>query len=249
MKNGLDIFGNALLSYLSGNRDATLLVHTEGVGSYDIPVSIFFRPADYYPVDQYALTLCKGKVLDIGAGVGEHSMYLQNIGLDVTALDISSVACDIMRKRGISSVINQDIFNGKLDSHFDSWLLLGRSIGMVGTAPNLLTFLRLAKQNLSDTGQVILNSVNGVDEPVTRKISFEFLGEESSTFEWLDIDSISLEIAALACGFSTEIIRVENDDHYLAVLRKLNYSNALKSDAQRLAFPAQVGFSVCEAMV
>ncbi len=242
MKNGLDIFGNALLSYLSGNRDAALLVHTEGAASYEVPVSIFFRPADYYPIDKHALTLCKGKVLEIGAGVGEHTMYLQNSGFDVTALDISSVACDIMRKRGINSVINQDIFNEKFDSHFDCWLLLGRSIGMVGGVPRLLTFLRLAEQNLSDTGQVILNSINCASEPITRKLSFEFLGEESSAVEWLDIDSISLEIAALECGFSTEILRVEDDGHYLAVLRKLNYRNVLKSDAQRLAFPARGWF-------
>ncbi|WP_000788410.1 class I SAM-dependent methyltransferase [Vibrio mimicus] len=220
MKNGLDVFGNALMSYSSGNREAALLVHTEGVEPYELPVSVFFRPADYYPINKQALTLCKGKVLDIGAGVGEQSIYLQNKGFDVTALDISSAACSIMRSRGINVVINKDIFECKFDSKFDTWFLLGRSIGAVGTVPKLSTFLQLAEQNLSHTGQVILNSINSANHPVTRKINFEFSGEKGAVVEWLDIDSISLESLAKECGFRMEVVRTEDDGNYLAVLRK-----------------------------
>lgn len=220
MKNGLDIFGNALMSYLTGNHNAALLVHTEGSESYEVPVSVFFRPADYYPIDKQALSLCKGNVLDIGAGVGEHSIYLQSKGLEVTALDISSAACSIMRSRGINLVINKDIFECEFDSNFDSWLLLGRSIGAVGTVSKLSTFLKLAKKNLSHTGQVILNSINGSSHPVTRKINFEFSGEKGAVVEWLDIDSISLKSLAKECGFRTEVVRTEDDGNYLAVLRK-----------------------------
>ncbi|WP_064608932.1 class I SAM-dependent methyltransferase [Photobacterium sp. J15] len=220
VENGLDIFGNALLSYSSGNSDAALLVHTEGFEPYELPVSVFFRPADYYPIDKLALTLCKGKVLDIGAGVGEQSIYLQNNGFDITALDVSAAACRIMTARGINSVINQDIFESRLDACFDTWLLLGRSIGAVGTVSKLLLFLQLAKNNLSQTGQIVLNSISNANQPVTRKVSFEFSGVKGAAVNWLDIDRLSLESLAKQCGFRTEIVRVEDDGNYLAVLRK-----------------------------
>ncbi len=88
----------------------------------------------------------------------------------------------------------------------------------------------------SESESKVLLSVKGVGPTVLKRF------EESSTVEWLDIDSMSLEIAALDCGFSMEIIRVEDDGNYLAVLRKLNYRNVLKSDAQHLAFPARGWF-------
>ena len=88
----------------------------------------------------------------------------------------------------------------------------------------------------SESERKVLLSVKGVCPTVLKRF------KESSTVEWLDIDSISLDIAALECGFSMEIIQGEDDGHYLAVLRKLNYRNVLKSDAQHLALPARCWF-------
>jgi 2-polyprenyl-3-methyl-5-hydroxy-6-metoxy-1,4-benzoquinol methylase len=53
-------------------------------------------------IEQKALKLSKGKVLDIGAGAGSHSLYLQNErNLDVTALDISPKSIEVCKLRGI----------------------------------------------------------------------------------------------------------------------------------------------------
>lgn len=222
MKSGLDVFGRALHSYFTGNKDAALVMHTDGREPYELPVSVFFRPADYYAIDKIGLSLCQGKVLDIGAGCGEHSLYLQEAGLDVTALDISPYACDVMQARGVKSIAQRDIFAGALDTKFDTWLLLGRSIGAVGSASGFLSFLALAYENMTPAGRLVFNSINtGERGPVARKISFEFAGEKGPAVDWLDIDQVSLTSLAEKCGFQADIVHAEEDGNYLAVLRKI----------------------------
>lgn len=110
MVNGIDVFGLALLDYFEGNKNACLTVHAQGTASYEIPVAVFFRPADQLAIDQLALSHCTGRVLDIGAGTGIHSLYLQNQGLEITALDVSAHACQILSKSGISNVVEGDVF-------------------------------------------------------------------------------------------------------------------------------------------
>ena len=44
----------------------------------EMPIETYFREWDDFPqIEQFALSLTKGKVLDIGAGAGAHSLYLQ----------------------------------------------------------------------------------------------------------------------------------------------------------------------------
>jgi 2-polyprenyl-3-methyl-5-hydroxy-6-metoxy-1,4-benzoquinol methylase len=67
-----------------------------------MPVDVYFREAEDMPeLEWIALQQCKGRVLDIGAGAGSHALILQQMGLDVTALDISPKAAAVMQLRGV----------------------------------------------------------------------------------------------------------------------------------------------------
>ena len=81
-------------------------------------------------LEKHALQLVKGKVLDVGAGAGAHSLYLQDSGYDVTAMDISELSCEVMTERGIKNVICNDVWNCKVEQ-FDSILLMMNGIGLV----------------------------------------------------------------------------------------------------------------------
>ena len=50
-------------------------MHTD-LGEHDeIPVSVFFRtPDNFFPFEQAALALCRGVVLDVGAGAGVRTL-------------------------------------------------------------------------------------------------------------------------------------------------------------------------------
>ena len=73
--------------------------------------------------EQKALEACYGEVLDIGAGAGSHALHLQNIGLDVTAMDISPGAIEIMQSRGVENIVHGSIWDFT-NRKFDTLLLL-----------------------------------------------------------------------------------------------------------------------------
>ncbi|MEP3384711.1 MAG: SAM-dependent methyltransferase, partial [Flavobacteriaceae bacterium] len=79
-----DIFGQALLDYQSGNYTEDIRTFSSLNEEDTIPLPYLFRNFDKMPsLEQKALQLAKGKILDIGCGAGNHSLYLQREGFPV----------------------------------------------------------------------------------------------------------------------------------------------------------------------
>ncbi len=99
----MEPFDLALKAYWEGDKSAKVLFHRDDGLIDDYYVGHCFRkPEDFSDLEKHALEMCKGKVLDLGAGVGPHSLQLQKEGLEVYAMDISKEACEIMEKIPIS---------------------------------------------------------------------------------------------------------------------------------------------------
>ena len=77
----IDILGKALLDYTSGNYTEDIITYSSLDETDSIPIPYLFRVYKEMPVlEQQALKLCKGTILDIGCGAGSHSNYLQENG-------------------------------------------------------------------------------------------------------------------------------------------------------------------------
>lgn len=64
-----DILGQALLDYFHGNDPEDLVTETNISEEDVVPTSYFFRSFDEMPsLEQHALKLAKGTVLDVGCG-------------------------------------------------------------------------------------------------------------------------------------------------------------------------------------
>ena len=74
-----DLFGKAILDFQTNNAPEDLTTETTISDEDEMSVAYLFRSYKEMPVlEQKALQLAKGKVLDVGCGAGAHSLYLQN---------------------------------------------------------------------------------------------------------------------------------------------------------------------------
>ena len=98
-----DLFGKAILDFQTNNFPEDLITETTISEEDEMSVAYLFRDFSGMPIlEQKALLLAKGKVLDVGCGAGSHSLYLQNEKkLAVTAIDISEKAVEACKLRSV----------------------------------------------------------------------------------------------------------------------------------------------------
>ena len=97
-----DPMGAAITDYFAKGRAAKLRVFSSQFEEDEIPAEQLFRTFDEMPeLEQEALRLASGKILDCGAGSGCHALALQDMGKEVESIDISPLSVEIMQKRGV----------------------------------------------------------------------------------------------------------------------------------------------------
>jgi hypothetical protein len=235
----MDIYGKALLDQFSGKRKSKLWLYNSYGHPEDMPVDIFFRAeADMPEMEIIALNLCRGKTLDIGAGVGSHALILQSKGFDVTALEISPKACEIMKHRGIKKVINADIL--QYDSEkYDTIVLLMNGIGLCEDIPGLRYFLDYIKDLLAPGAQLIFDSSDiaylykpddFISSNYYGEISYQYEYQKikGNWFKWLYVDFDTLKAIAEKGGWKCEMIYEDDMDQYLVRMVLLNEINENK---------------------
>lgn len=232
----LDLFGKAILDYQTNNAPEDLITETSISDEDAMSVAYLFRSFDEMPkLEQLALQLAKGRILDVGCGAGSHSLYLQNtLNLDVTAIDISENAITACKLRGIQKTMVQDIMTLENET-FDTILLLMNGAGMCGRLKNISKFLLKLKSLLNENGQILLDSsdiiymfdededggkwipsVNDYYGEVVFKVSYK--GQKEKPFHWMYIDYNTLQNAAFANGLKCELIQEGEHYDYLARL-------------------------------
>jgi len=232
-----DLFGKAILDYQTNNDPKDLITETSISEEDEMSVAYLFRSFEEMPsIEQKALELAKGKVLDIGCGAGSHSLHLQNKkGLEVTSIDISANAIECCQLRGLTNAIEIDVLDLDSDANkFDTILLLMNGTGIFGTLQKVPAFLKKLKSLLNPTGQILIDSSDIIymfdeDEDGGKWIpSDNYYGEVTFTvtykkekedsFEWLYLDYNTLQNAAFDNGLKCELIMEGEHFDYLAKL-------------------------------
>ena len=221
-----DVLGKALWDYHKNPEEQELITWTHLTEEDPMPVGYFFRSYDAMPrIEQKALDLAFGSILDIGCGAGSHSLHLQNeCRLDVTAIDIAPAAVATTKARGVLKTSCIDIYDH--DGRYDSLLLLMNGIGMCQNLDGLRELLVHFKQLLLPGGQILLDSsdliylFDSADAIPTfthgsyyGEVDFgiRYLGEEQ-LFPWLYVDFETLQLVAATLGYQSEL--VEEGAHY-----------------------------------
>jgi SAM-dependent methyltransferase len=231
-----DLFGKAILDYQTNNAPEDLITETTISEEDEMSVAYLFRSYDEMPqMEQKALQLAKGKILDVGCGAGSHSLSLQNErNLDVTSIDISANAIQACILRGLKNAKVQDVMTLE-NEKYDTILLLMNGAGMCGKLKNIPSFLLKLKSLLNPGGQILLDSSDIIymfddDEDGGKWIpskneyygeivfNISYKGEKEKPFDWMFIDYNTLQNAALDNGFQCELILEGEHYDYLAKL-------------------------------
>ena len=232
-----DLYGDALLDYQKNNFTEDIKTYSSIAGDDIYPLPYLFRKYKEMPkLEQKALQLSKGKILDIGCGAGSHSLYLQEQNKNVLAIDISKGAIETCKLRGIKNCKTQDIWQLQ-NTQFDTILLLMNGAGMCGKLKKLSNFLNHLKTLLTPKGQILLDSTNviymfedqdgnySIDANATyygeTTFTLEYKNKKGKTFDWLYIDFYNLQKVSEYCGLQCELILEGNHFDYLARIRHI----------------------------
>lgn len=223
-----DLFGQALLDYQIGNYTEDILTSTNISDEDILPIPYLFRSYKEMPViERKALDLSYGKVLDVGCGAGNHSLYLQEEkGLEVKAIDISKGAIEVSKKRGLNNSEVLDIL--KETEQFDTILLLMNGTGVFQELKQVTKYLTHLKSLLKQDAQILIDSSDIIYMYEDEDVSYDFeddpnyygeleyfvsyKGEKEEPFKMLYMDFELLKNACKAIGL--KCIMLTEGEHY-----------------------------------
>lgn len=227
--------GHAIAAYARDGRSLPLEVLSPTLADDVMPMEVLFRTFHEMPsIEQHALEHASGRVLDVGAGAGCHSQVLQQRGIDVTALDVSALSVETMRKRGVKNAIQGDFFELK-DGTYDTILMLMNGIGIVGRLKRMRLLFTTFDRLLAPGGQVLCDSSDLRFLYLDDEGNFSYDGNayygehsfrmrygdiEGKPFDWLYVDAETLAQVAGTQGYDTQVIAQGNHYDYLARITK-----------------------------
>lgn len=225
--------GAAILDYQTKGKAGKLSILSSMFDEDEMPVKHLFRNLEEMPMlEQKALSLAKGKVLDVGAGAGCHALALQAQSIAVKAIDISPLSCEAMELRGVMNAECINLFDEHLETGFDTILLLMNGTGIAGKIGNLPALFNRLKALLNKGGQILIDSSDikyiyeNEDGSFDINLNAAYYGEvdyqmvykdvKGDSFDWLYVDFPLLKSIAESCGLHGELIAEGEHYDYLA---------------------------------
>lgn len=233
--NQNDPMGAAIYDYHMHKNTGRLRVFSSQFEEDEIPVKDLFRSYDEMPMlEQKALQLAQGSILDVGSGSGCHALALKEMGKGNTlCIDISPLSVEVMKAQGLNAQL-VNFFDEHFCQPFDTILMLMNGSGIIGRLENMEAFFLRAKQLLTPEGNILMDSSDlrylyeEEDGSYVVDLAAGYYGEidfqmqykqiKGETFDWLYIDFDTLSAYASQYGFKAELVLEGNHYDYLARL-------------------------------
>lgn len=223
-----DPMGAAISDFYAKGRAGRLRVFSPQFDEDEIPVKTLFRTfADMPVLEQLALQLAEGKILDVGAGSGCHTQALKDMGKNALAIDISPLSVEVMEARGLNAQ-QANLFDEHFVGQFDTILMLMNGSGIIGKLHHMGEFFARVKQLLNPGGCILMDSSDlrylfeDEDGSMMVDLAADYYGEmefsmqykqvKGDSFPWLYVDFDTLNFYASQYGFHAE--KVKDGEHY-----------------------------------
>ena len=229
-----DPMGAAIYDYHKTGKADTLVVRSSMFDDDEIPVADLFRTFKDMPrLEQIALEMAQGRILDVGAGSGCHSLELLKMGKEAVAIDISPLSVNVMLERGVPAR-QVNFYDPAFEDRFDTVLMLMNGTGIIGNLDNIGQFFERLKTLLQPEGCVLIDSSDlrylfeEEDGSIMIDLADEYYGQldyqmqykdvVGEPFDWLYLDFNTLAYYAEEYGFCAELVAEGEHYDYLARL-------------------------------
>ena len=229
-----DPMGAAIRDYHVNGKADTLVVRSSMFDDDEIPVAELFRSYDDMPeLERCALSLAEGRILDVGAGSGCHSLALEAMGKECVAVDISPLSVEVMLDRGVDARL-KDFYDESFSERFDTVLMLMNGTGIIGNLDNMERFFGRLKNLLAPGGSVLVDSSDlrylyeEEDGSLMIDLAGDYYGQldyqmqykdvVGEQFDWLYVDFDTLAFYSEQNGFTAELVYEGEHYDYLARL-------------------------------
>lgn len=225
----------------SGSSVTFHIVSDLGNGPVPMNTDRYLR-APESEMDSLALSRCKGRVLDIGAGCGRYALELQRRDIDVVALDRSASFVEILKELGVSKPVQSDIYD-YTGEEFDTLLLLDHNAGIAESPEGLVALLTHLHTLARPGAELLIDGIGAYERAFYPELPFnderieEFLQEMEpyfpistthfeygsnmgESFSWIYPGESLLAACAARTGWTFELLTDESLNFFLASLRR-----------------------------
>jgi SAM-dependent methyltransferase len=242
MRKEIDVFGRALMDWTRGGTAPEIIERDDGFtdlgAGHELYVAKF---GDWPRSERQSIRCVRGRVVDVGCGAGRVSLYLQQRGFDVVALDASPLAIRAARHRGVKQTwcMSIDELSRRVGS-FDTIVLFGNNFGLVGSPERLRRMLRVWARKTNPRARILAQSTNpycggapAIDRayyqknkqkglmPGRLRIRTRYRSHVGAWSDWLFVSRAEMRILLRGTGWhQTKIFGGLPSDSYVALLEK-----------------------------
>ncbi|MBB5787899.1 class I SAM-dependent methyltransferase [Jiangella mangrovi] len=232
-----DAFGRVLeRCHAAGARPGTeFTVIERDDGHVDVhDAAAYFAERESWPdVERRICTSATGRVLDVGCGAGRHAVPLAADGLEVVGVDTSPGAVAVACERGVDARIGSATALPAGLEPFDTVLLLGNNVGLLGSAQTAPVVLAELARVTVPGGRLLVSGIDPFDTDDAEHLGYHRWNRERGRLpgqcrirvrhgrlatDWFDYLFVSeAELRALVAGSPWTVGRWERDGHVYAV--------------------------------